>query len=708
MSKNSLFFSFVLSTVFAASCSKQTPLVVKNEVAPKPEVYTSAMAISDITLINEFNASEVVSKIAMNISNDNDWAIFWNDLYIKYNSLSWNNEILSQVVDLSAISCGSKASQAFSDFSQKVLVKLDDRGREEILIRALKHFKSCSIQINKTLVREFLNLYKNIDNKTKTHEFAKVYSLVMDRPSLEEVSDISELIDSLKDMNQRLDLYYNLRNNHHYKGVVDKIIDSFDYEEIVDLTESGRIELDDSLEILNISRHNQLNLNGESVTKLLKTINEGYVRQSSKLAKYNLSKFHYDTLRNLNLFSLNEIENWAEFALSNYKDIGNMYPKDSAANLFLNAMSGKSLESNHYNADENVDSLLVARAKIQTNRSAAENLAQYENLCKMYEKFGTKTSQLNQISDLNKVGCKNYLKSETLEISQLIKMPIFSALNTQGVDVKVQVKPIRLSVINTSQTYKFEKLKNVQTEDKYNHMVVPLVYAFSPLKDVGRFKTGQKHYVALHHVYRDARELIPGLEGVTRPMDGKKAGDIIFTKESYSSLKHIGLGGEGQLASEAKIGAHEYKNSLDQTNIRSWVESFSGNSSFYFSDNFKNTRNIKNLIEASISEQNIINLYIDPDYLSALTQEQISKLHSDLEKIKKLEGMGEVSDAIVLEILAKRSAREMIDSIENLSFSANLEEIIPSFFTSLNLESGPAGLKYENGKRGQNGQIITE
>ncbi|EQC47517.1 hypothetical protein [Bacteriovorax sp. Seq25_V] len=708
MFKKSMFCTLMFSTLLATSCSKQAPLVVKNEVAPPPEVYTSAMAIDDLSLLDDTNAGEILSRISTNLKTDDDWSLFWKDLYIKYNSYAWSGATLSRIIDLSGISCGKKGSVAFSEFTQKILDRITDEEKEELLIKALKHYDLCGLNANQTLVREYLSQYKKLQNKNESAEFVKLFSVLMGGPLDEELADITDMVGAISDKNKKLELYYSFKGNYQYKGIVDKIVDSFDYSEIVQLASEEKIDFDDALEILNISKHQQNKLSKDEVVKLLATVRKNYQRATSKLSKYNLSKFHYETLKNLKFLSLSEVETWAKFALENYDDISSLYPRDSVAKYFLSSMNGTEVSIDAQYIDEKIDDLLVKRAQLQVEKDIQKNNEIYKALCNLYKDFGVAEEKYSKPSDLNKLGCKKYLGDKEIEVDEVVAMPLFSGLDTSGVDVDFSVRPSQLSVINTSQNFKYEKVSDVVTESKYDHIVVPLVFAFAPLKDMGRFKAGQKHYVAIHHVYRDARELIPGLEGVQRPLDGKRAGNLKFTRSTFSPVKHIAFGGEGQVAARPKKGAKGYVNSLDQIEIRSWVESFAGNSNFYFSDQFKNVRNLKNLIEASTSDANTLSLYIDPDYLSTLSSMQRESLLENLSEIKRLEGMGDVSDEIALETLVRRSTRVLIDTIEGLDYSASLNEIMPSLFTELELGSGPEGENYTNGKRGQNGQTIIE
>ncbi len=50
----------------------------------------------------------------------------------------------------------------------------------------------------------------------------------------------------------------------------------------------------------------------------------------------------------------------------------------------------------------------------------------------------------------------------------------------------------------------------------------------------------------------------------------------------------------------------------------------------------------------------------------------------------------------------------LMDTVEGLEHSASLSEAIPSILTELDLGMGPRGERYNNGKRGQNGQTIVE
>ncbi|WP_372656251.1 hypothetical protein, partial [Halobacteriovorax sp.] len=512
MLKRHLLYTLLMTATFA-SCSKQSAIVVKEEVAPPPEVYTSTMAIDDLSSVNKSNINEVINRISSRMVNDSDWSYFWKGMNMQNNSYDWDIETLLKIIDLSRISCGKSASASFSNFIQQILNRVEGLEKEQVLIRALNHFETCSLKLNKNLVRELLNLYKSIEGKSTQKQFIKSFSLIVNRPIDEDIVDLIDILDSIEDVEEKLSLYYGLRGSYHYKALSDKVIESFDYKEIIDLSFNEKIDLNDSLEFLTLAKYQQLDLSKEKIEKLFKVINKQYLNASSRLEKYNISKFHYDSLRNLRYLSLPEVEKWAVFALENFEDIGRLYPKGSIQRLFLESFKGQRDEIEFEHTDEKIDQLLVLRSKIQHERDSSISVDLYDQLCVLFTDFGVRTFSSNNISDFNKLGCKSFINDGLLKINETVNMPFFSAVHTLGSDIRFDKKPIKLSIINTSQKFIYSKVKDTASTDQYEHIVIPLVFALSPIKDVSRFKVGHKQYLATHYIYKDARLLVPGLDG---------------------------------------------------------------------------------------------------------------------------------------------------------------------------------------------------
>lgn len=683
-------FSILL---IVASCSNNAPVIVKEEVAPPPEIYTSANAVQDLSKVTDQNVDDFISKVSRELKDDASWTEFWKYATWQLSSYSWSEHTLERVLELSNFSCYQNASSAFGMFIQKLLNTTNPYSKDKIALASLRHFNGCQMHASAIELDDYLRHFEQTTDSDKILEFVQMFSSINQTPSSRQIISVSLLTGHLNQQ-AKLQLYRRLKENTSYRNVARKLIENMDFMEIVSKANSGEILFEDAISTLEAILFKIRNVNQAQVENIFTFIQNSYQHALTTIDKFNVSSFHFKVLLTLDQKNLEHVENWAAYLLANSEDVLPFYPNNSLAYRFVKALifeSDEKLEES--SVSSTFEKLLILRANINIENDLETLVSLDKELCDFYQK---------NFNSSPTFGCK--LVNSKVTIDQ--DMSIFSSLSTNGHDVEVRGKMVKLSIINTSRGKEFKDLPAVSLEDDYRSMVIPMVIGFSPLRDVSRFKAGTTHYLAINHIYRDASILVPGLENVPIPQEGRKAGDLIIDEQSLTKVKFIALGGEGQKASPPKMAAEEYRVQIDEFSIRSWVESFAGNNNYYLSDNFKSLRNLRNLFQASTDESNKLNIYIDPDYINALSSEQKSGLLRDLQIIRQKERFDNLTDIEILEVLARRTMRTFFEKTDVLALSSTVREVFPAIFSQVVIDRGNIGVTYPDGKRGRNGQII--
>lgn len=706
-------FALLAALALLISCSRNAPVIEKKVVAPAPEVYNVEKAMADLDSIDESTISKFTEKVAKEFDDNSTWSEFWKNISWRIGSYQWSDVILLKLLDLGGYNCSDQSISSFNVLIQKILSESSAERNKKVVLSSLKHLKTCNIQASQAAFSDYLHIIKDSVTSQEVPEFLRYFSSVNTSPTNDQLFKIVRWIDNISEKD-RLKLYTLLRQYPGYKTIAKKLIASFSFKETMISGLNKALQLDHVLEVLELTLFQLPNLTNTEIELLFNFIQYAYENTNTELELFNISNFHYRVLSVVDKLEFGkskkfiyELEKWASYIYDNYDDIVQFYPANSLPSMFAHGLkSSSSTKIDLKQLDSSFEILLAMRANISIESSPEIALELNNLFCKKLSNYGIENQIVSSVEILNTIGCKKLEKNEKFVITTEVRMPILSSFTTNGNEVYVEAKPKRLSIINTSRGKEFEDLPAVTREKYYDNIVIPIVIGFSPLVSKGRFKKGTTHYIAANHIYRDARALVPGLENVKQPLDGKKAGDLFFREGTVSNVTLIALGGEGQKAAPGKPACPEYIASFDELKVRSWVESFDGNQNFYFSDNFKTLRNLRNLIESATDENNKLNVYIDLDYINILSAKQQAKLIEDMETIKKVESLGQITDSEVLEIIARRSVRKFLEETKDLELSKSLESITPEIFSEIIITAGNVGEVYPDGRRGQNGQIL--
>jgi hypothetical protein len=698
---------YLIIALTALSCAKkESPVIIKEEVKPLPEKFTEATAVKALERAKVSELDNVLSTVLVNSEKNFSWSEFWA-------KLSWNRdepEALTKVLELGKFSCSEKASSNFLSFYKKNILNFSSNEKSGMTEKMLNHFLACGLKAPASLLETVLDTQEKVEKKD-LDVFAKYISL-NDQPSSQNLQRIVDIYFGESNFDFKLNLYKILDGKVAYQAIRSEIIKEGDFLKLLSSSLLKELDVSDFVNLVSENIWKVENLKSENMFKL-SSVYDSFSERKNQLFEKKLlldseieflSKYDQAGVEGIGF--LNLVEKFSSRLLSQFNELSPYYSYNSILYQYAAAMSGIEFERERVGANR-LEKMLLLRGKVQSesNPEIAHELV--KQLCNSIKEYKIDKIEITSESEVKKQGCFNYSIDTPFVITKPISMGLFSVIATNGQSIDLRNNNSVLSVLDLTQTNKRVTLATPVTEQKFDSLVLPLVIGIRPLKATQKYKKDSTYYLSLYHIYRDGRDLVPTLENVEMPRNGFSGGNLILNqKEEVSWMKFISLGGEGQQAAPGKRGGLGFVDSFELFPLQKWIRSFSGNNSFYFSDSKKNKRNLEELINSAIDDDNQINVFVDPNYLTILNENQREKILNAVSEVSELEGLDNASIETVLSMLARRSLRKLLETLQAASYGDELQLLLPELFSELEISSGPVGERYPNAKRGENGKIV--
>lgn len=694
------------------SCAKkESPVIIKNEEIV-PTRFDSETAVSTIQTTSTDSLSSVVDQVFLNTQDGFDWKNFWNTLNWQGHSKNdGEGKELARLLDLGRHSCKSSDSQAFVGFFNKASLDYQKTVKAELVEKIYDHYIWCGTVIPDSVLYQGLELQN--EAKRKDLAYLEKYMRLNPAPSAEQLQKISD--NFIKDISieQKVPTYQLLKGVKDYSRLTPAVFADTDTSLILNNQALVNLETGDFIDIAAAFRWEVVNKSHENTKRLFGVYQSHHQKTLLPFERANLLRSQWELIKSAEaagqngLELLGLLESFASELFKSFGAVESYLPISSLLYRFGAEMKGNKMDQGN-DTHSALEELLLLRGNLQVEENltkANESLARF---CKTLSGIGVTTKSINNTSELKALGCYKYRGSANLTINNSLMMGIFSAIITNGQSIEVTHPQATLSLVNLTQKKKDADIDEVETEKKYNTLAIPLIVGIKPLKDTPKFKAGATYYMSLYHLYRDGRDLTPGLEGVAKPEKGYAGGNLTLMAQqrNHPHLKFISQGGIGQIAAPSKVGGLGVDFSYEEYKVKKWVRSFAGNNNFYLSDSRKTKRNLEELAAAATNDENFINVYIDPEYLDVIEPEMKEVILSGVEEIIESEGLMDVDTVSVLEILARRSVRKALETASSAAYGDKLTDLMPELATELVIEQGPIGLTYDNGEQGENGEIL--
>lgn len=760
--KSLSFYRLTLILCLAIGCSKQSPVIEKNEILPPPKQINAQEASR---LLTNSNSTEIaVAEINRHRSNDFNWVTFWSELPDQLNFQLLPAQDINSVLSLGVQSCQQKDLDEFGKFIIRTS-DLDSKRRYTYLRNLqVAHF-ACQKNLNNFQIRQTLKLYNQtlIENNNvagsdeKIRGLEKSYidylrflsslahiglnaseiDLLMQAP----LDEVIKPLNASKSIDEIMILFTSLKKMAPYQqqlweAPLKVLLENENH--IVDSLESLRL-LELLLILEQVKSFISQRYKDETKLKINQLIIDSYHREVTKRKPVELSETYMGRIiqvssrvyylqktifaGKLNLFLQANEQFTYEFGHS-IRGLSNLFLQENASRIQDNPyfayldQYARRIESTNFQETiitdyislDAFDQYFAKRIQLfvpvqDHNSNTKQQL--FSELCEMVGKRDFDFS-----SNQNKVGCfeLNNADELTLNDKQLnLRVSDHAYFKSPGKNLNWEIQAISGGVFNLSSERKHDNQPQVQEDVQNNAIVFPLIIGFKYTGDnqsSACFINGNTYYLPYNFVYREARDgYLP--ENYPAAKKGFAAGTFrlkVNRQAMQVTPQVIALGGEGQVGAAGMPSGMGRKIRFSEPKIiNEFVGMMAGDSNEYV---FKACRNINDLIflinNSERGPQNGIiatKTFIDLGYLNFLKAEDQNWFEEDIKVFQAEQAPYCLDENCLIKALGKEASQYMLNQLlEAQNNGADATDVLLENNTNFNLDGSQ-----QNGQAQSNG-----